>query len=224
MTVENCYWEDIKQHLTSTVRYALGSAVEGDIVEFGTGIGRTAGYLSEALSFYGEFFKEAMQKHGVDNKNLYLFDSFEGLPIATSEEDLTSPHVKAGVWEKGTCLGLNERQLVDHCNQWLDKSKIHTVNGFFDESLASIKDNQKFCLVHIDCDLYSSITSVLEYLHKKSCLSDGCVLLFDDWLCNRGNPNFGAQKAWNDFTAKNRLNYTDLGIYNMKGKSIIVHT
>lgn len=54
-------------------------------------------------------------------------------------------------------------------------------------------------IIHVDCDLYSSAKTVLEFV--KPLLVDGTIIIFDDWYCFRGNPNLGEQRAFNEWRA-----------------------
>ena len=88
---------------------------------------------------------------------------------------------------------------------------------------AGFTSDLRFAVVSVDCDLYESTASVLEYLLGKQTYSDGCVVFFDDWYCNRGSPEFGEQKAWADYTAKYKIRFTDWGPYSVVGRKFILH-
>lgn len=57
----------------------------------------------------------------------------------------------------------------------------------------------KAAIVNIDCDLYESARVVLRFI--ESLLTEGTVLIFDDWYTFRGNPNLGEQRAFREWTA-----------------------
>ena len=81
----------------------------------------------------------------------------------------------------------------------------------------------KFSLLHVDCDLYEGTRTVLEHMFSTHALSDGCAILFDDWHCNRGSPQFGEQRAWAECVARYGVSFTDWGPYGAVGHTFIVH-
>lgn len=104
--------------------------------------------------------------------DFYGFDSFEGLP-----EEKLDPH---SPWHTG------QFNLDGQINpELLNKKGINIIKGWFgetlnDEFLNKIQ-NKKIGLIHIDCDIYSSTLEVLEFLVKNKLLSDGTLLVYDDW-------------------------------------------
>ena len=65
----------------------------------------------------------------------------------------------------------------------------------------------------IDCDIYSSTKSVLSFI--TDLIDDGTILIFDDWLNYKGNPNYGEQAACNEWLSKNK--HIQLTPYVRKG-------
>jgi len=74
------------------VLYINAAEVVGDIVEFGTQ-GLTATTICKLLGNYPMKSK----------RTIHLFDSFEGYPKATLEEDLNSPHIKSKSLDRRRC-------------------------------------------------------------------------------------------------------------------------
>lgn len=60
----------------------------------------------------------------------------------------------------------------------------------------------KFSIVYIGCDLFDSTLHVLEYLAPS--ITNGSILIFDDWLSFAGNPYVGQIKAVNLWLSKNK--------------------
>src|SRR5262249_29870449 len=81
--------------------------------------------------------------------------------------------------------------------------KIHVVKGFYDRTLDTELPREKCSLVHVDCDIYTSVKYVLNKLAEKDLFQDGCVVMFDDYNCNRANPNMGERRALTEFLAQN---------------------
>ena len=108
--------------------------ISGDIAEVGVYKGGTSKLLCESK---GE-------------KNLFLFDTFEGLP-KTKEYDL---FVQSG-WLHDTS--------VDSVKKYLEKyENVYFFKGVFPETANSIID-KKFCFVHLDTNLYQSTIDSLEF-------------------------------------------------------------
>jgi hypothetical protein len=205
------------------VEYAYASAVPGHVAEFGTMSGSTATTLASAMRGEDQRYRLSEKKHGIAERSLYLFDSFEGLPQTNNAVDAASPHVATNVWGPGVARGLTASELDDACSAILGRDRVKVVAGWFNETLPRLSGDLRFAVVSIDCDLYESTAGVLEYLLGRQTYSDGCAVFFDDWYCNRGSPQFGEQKAWADYTAKYNIRFTDWGPYSVVGRKFILH-
>jgi hypothetical protein len=209
--------------LTLGVEYAYISAVPGHIAEFGTMSGSTAMTIANAMVDGDQRYALSERMHGIDQRLLYLFDSFEGFPKTSNPVDAASPHIATNVWGPGVARGLTAEELHDACAAILGSDRIKVVPGWYNETLPTLSADLRFAVVSVDCDLYESTASVLEYLLGKQTYSDGCAVFFDDWYCNRGSPDFGEQKAWADYTAKYKVRFTDWGPYSIVGRKFILH-
>ena len=58
-------------------------------------------------------------------------------------------------------------------------------------------------LALIDCDLYSSTVSVLDFLDNL--LQDGSILMFDDWNCFGKSDERGERRAFREFLARHPI-------------------
>lgn len=214
---------DVYKELVKSVAYTFVSSVEGGFAEFGTCSGYSATLIACAVDFYTKNLSEHESMHSMGLRNLSLFDSFQGFPNATHNIDIESPHVASGAWGEGTAKGLSAHQLVELCSQFLPAERINTYEGWYKDTLGTIPKNELFGLVHIDCDLYESTYDVLYHLLDNNHLSQGCMLLFDNWFSNRASPNFGEQKAWHDIQQKFEVDFNMLGMYACVGNKIIIH-
>jgi hypothetical protein len=79
-------------------------------------------------------------------------------------------------------------------------------------------------MVHLDCDLYQSAIEVLEYCFSNNMFSDGAIIFFDDWNCNRASPSYGERKAWAEVVDKFSVEFSDGGDYSWGGHKFIVHS
>lgn len=200
--------------LVMAVEQVIGGQVQGDIAEFGTMTGTSARYLAAAMSAFS---------HWDSSRHLHLFDSFEGFPEADNDIDRNSPHVASGIWGKGECYGIGPSYLSKMCRKFIPESRIHIHAGWFNQTLPLLPKSCKFALVHLDCDLYQSTLSVLDDLFTHDRLTDGAVLLFDDWYCNRGNPDMGQQRAWKETVAKHNPRFELLGMYANCSMKVLIH-
>jgi O-methyltransferase len=175
--------------------FIVFGGVDGEIYEFGVLMGWTARLISEEMRDRRYLSK------------LRLFDSFEGLPREKVAIDLQSYDVVRGVWREemdfSDLLTFDAGEtVVSHIEQRLasvvSRGRIELVPGYFSDTLRNGL-GEKAALVHLDCDLYSSTQEVLTALAEQEIFQDGTILMFDDWNCNKGNPNFGQRRAFQEF-------------------------
>ena len=146
------------------VEYAYASAVPGHIAEFGTMSGATATTLAAAMRDGDQRYRLSEQSHGIGERSLYLFDSFQGFPKTNNPVDAASPHVATNVWGPGVARGLTAEELHDACSAILGRDRVKVTPGWYNETLPTFSSDLRFAVVSIDCDLYESTASVLEYL------------------------------------------------------------
>lgn len=134
--------------------------IPGDFAEFGIFEGWWVSKLWELTEEVSLF------------RNIYGFDSFEGL----SDPD---PKYDSTFWKRGmyACSLDQVRANV----QAAKRRRIQLIKGFFEESLKrpQAQQIQRFCFARIDCDMYMPALQCLQYLGPR--LSDGAILIFDDW-------------------------------------------
>jgi hypothetical protein len=212
-----------KDALRTAVEYAMASGVQGDVVEFGCFLGRSAQMLAEAVWEFEKRYAFSEQAHGGPQRRLWVFDSFEGFPEPSHPVDAESPHVKAHLWYGGQPRGGTPEAVHAACAMHIDGPRVSVIPGWFKDTLPRIPKRVKFAVVHVDCDFYESTVQVLDRIVGHDMLSDGATILFDDWYCNRGNPEFGEQRAWREAVEQYRVNWSDWGPYGVVGRRIIVH-
>lgn len=143
------------------------------ILEFGTAQGYAFAKLLGATRYLG--LEDRVTVHG--------FDSFEGLPEATSEDK----GALANPWMKGAYAASYER-LRDYCEKKRFRN-YRLYKGYFEDSmtpevLAQFQEEQPV-IVWVDCDLYTSSVTVMERLLPF--IRSGCVIYFDDYDFNFGS-------------------------------------
>lgn len=214
---------DVYKEIAKSVAYVHVSSVEGDFAEFGTCTGYTASLIAYSMAYYSRYLDEFAQMHAIKPRELCLFDSFQGFPASTKDEDLNSPHVASGAWGEGTARGLSADQLKHLCSQFLAPERINLYEGWYKDTLANIETGRRFGFVHLDCDLYESTYDVLYHLLSNNLLTEGAKLLFDNWYCNKASKDFGEQKAWADISKLFEIEYTNIGMYACVGHKMIIH-
>jgi O-methyltransferase len=203
-------YQAIAENLLFGVQYVAEGSVPGDLGEFGCMTGRTANVIAAAMASFRL------------DRGLHLFDSFEGLPKADSEPDITNAHVQDGTWGPGTCKGISPAALRKTCSQFLRDEQILIYEGWFSANMAKIPASTKFSMLHVDCDMYRSTMDSLDFLFDKKMISEGAILLFDDWYCNRSSNQHGERKAWQELVSKYKIDAEDLGCYGWGGNKFIV--
>jgi hypothetical protein len=122
-------------------------------------------------------------------KQVYGFDSFEGLP-----EDWD------GVCKKTHFKVLNLPQV---------NNNVTLIKGWFNDKLdlfLNKNPNINIDLIHIDCDLYSSTKQVFNILLKHNKIKKGLILIFDE-LINYNKFYEGEIKALYEIVKNNNINF-----------------
>lgn len=157
---------------------------EGDYYEFGVFRGFT--FLSAQRS---------CDELGLGRVHFYGFDSFEGLPEVEGIDKTNNQFFEGQ-------FACSKDEVVSNLTEnGMDWSRATLIEGFFSDSLTEdAKEQHPFrqvAVAFIDCDLYSSTVEVLDWL--ESLLTDGSILLFDDWYSFGESPDLGQQKAFAEF-------------------------
>ncbi len=140
--------------------------IEGDIVEVGVFKGGSAKLINEIKG----------------NKFLHLFDTFEGLPDLSEEDN------------KEMCRkGLFKCSLEDVKEYLKECTNIEFYKGIFPSTSDPIK-NTKFSFVHLDVDLYEGTLKSLKFLYPR--VNKGGIIISHDYS-NSHTP--GVKKAFDDF-------------------------
>src|SRR5260221_6248008 len=127
--------------------------LEGDIAELGVYTGHTAARLATMARRLG--------------RTAYLFDTYEGF----SQSDLQGIDADKAFQFADTSLEA-VRALVG-------EESVRYIKGYFPESLVEMPDSARFCLVHIDCDLYAPTFSALDYFYPR--LVPGGFMVIHDY-------------------------------------------
>lgn len=167
-----------------TLRYALSLApAEGLALEFGVFEGATLKIIAAAR----------------EGRDVYGFDSFEGLP-----EDWRSGFPKGA-------FGVDGLPAVPGAE---------LIKGWFSDTLPMFLAEQPgpVSFLHVDCDLYSSTVTVLDQVGPR--LQPGSIVQFDEFF------NFPAWRehefrAWQEYVARTGITYEYAG-YTLIDEQVIV--
>lgn len=202
-------------------RFLACEKISGDYIEFGV-------FRGDAFARFFHTLEEAFQiriaqdmggnKEEIDrqermniwnNMRFFAFDSFKGLP-SLNEKDTSTGDFAPGQY---SCdLECFKANII---NLGVPLERVTPVKGWFEDTcnLKTAYEHQleKAAVVFIDCDLYSSTKTVLEFIGDF--LQDGTILIFDDWFSYRGNPARGEQKAFYEWASsepiKSRFRFTE---------------
>lgn len=137
------------------------TSIEGDYAEVGVFKGATAKAICESKG----------------NKQLHLFDTFEGLP----EVDKIDTKYKTKMWKSDFQKVKHKLQRYPH---------VHIYKGLFPET-GNFIQNKKFAFVHLDVDIYKSTKDCLEFFYDK--MSKGGIIISHDYHAQ------GVKKAFDEF-------------------------
>jgi O-methyltransferase len=142
------------------------NGIQGDYCEFGS---------HGCVTF--RFAYQQSRRFGHRAK-LWAFDSFAGFPESVGARD---DHPK---WKTGG-MAFSLEDFKKTCGQFgIATSEYEVVPGFYEQSLATFAEGdapQDICLAYIDCDMYSSTKTVLDFLRPR--LKHGMIIAFDDYHC-----------------------------------------
>jgi O-methyltransferase len=138
---------------------------------------------------------DVLQELELDDVRLFGFDSFEGLPAAARAEAKWPPGLYRSSYDF-TRARLTERGV--------DWRRVALIKGWFDDTLTaqtrSLHGIRKASVIMVDCDLYSSARTALEFCAP--IVGDRAVVLFDDWLPDSlAARNEGEKRAFDEFLA-----------------------
>lgn len=138
--------------------------VPGSIVECGTYNGGSAALMAYAqLRLSGE-------------RDLWLFDSFEGLPPPTENDG----SYERENYYKGWCGGTAEKVEEILKTIKFPRERLHIVKGWFENTFPREASKVKpIALLHVDADWYESVKICIETFYPM--VSSGGYIVFDDY-------------------------------------------
>jgi len=145
-------------------------------------------------------------KHG-HNRKVWLFDSFEGLPEQTSEDEGPNPLMyqpknrPANYLAPGYCLGTYEEvEELLFSKLDLDRNNIYMVKGWFQDTLPEYREKVgAIAVLRLDGDWYESTKCCLENLYDN--VITGGYIIIDDYFTVPG-----CKKATDEFLKNRNIN------------------
>lgn len=192
----------------SSGRIIHGDSLLGDYLEFGVYKGSVFYHACE--TGYSLF----------DSKRFFAFDSFCGLPKITGAD-------QEGEFDKGMFSCSKKNFLNEGKSRNIDLSRIVVEEGWFDKTLtkhtAETHKLKRVSIAYIDADLYQSTVPVLRFI--SNLITQGSILLFDDWYNFRNSPEHGVQRAVNEWLAEEtHVSLTKWHSFSHHGQAFIVNS
>jgi hypothetical protein len=158
------------------LKYAITEiTIDGFIIEFGVYKGETINYIASLLP----------------NKQIYGFDSFEGLPET---------------WRYNFYKGTFKMDTLPKT-----RNNVILIKGWFEDTLPIFIEkigDSPISFMHVDCDLYSSTKTIFYYL--KNNIVPGTVIVFDEFF-NYPGWEEGEFKAFYEFVEECEVAFEWLG-------------
>jgi hypothetical protein len=167
--------------LIEAVRYILTNDIPGDFVE--CGVWRGGSMMTIALTLLSE---------QVSERELYLFDTFEGMP-KPDERDVDFKGVPS-------IDRFNKSRLTDDSSTWANApqeavqqamsltqypdERIHYVKGLVEDTIPT-QAPQSIALLRLDTDWYRSTKHEMDHLYQR--VSPNGVVIVDDYGHHKGS-------------------------------------
>jgi O-methyltransferase len=217
------------ESLELATNFVTGRNVAGDYLEFGVHEGRSFIYAVQrltrkrrAMAAFHATRSLPVPPDLTDRIRFFAFDSFAGLPEPTGADatDKLPSH-----WRVGQFCASEEAFAANVARAGVNVSDVVIVPGWFNVTLTS-ETKQRHALkqgaiFHIDCDLYESSLEALNFI--TDLYVDGSIVIFDDWFGFRGNPNYGEQRAFRDWSIRHRVKHSEFARVGGQSMSFILH-
>jgi O-methyltransferase len=152
-------------NLQSCIEAVIRDDVEGDLIE--TGVWRGGACI---------FMRAVLAAHHVENRRVFVADSFEGLPKPEAEK---YPPDEGDRHHLHTFLAVSQAEVEDAFRKYgLLDDQVVFVKGWFAHTLPALATD-KLSILRLDGDMYGSTMDALNNLYPK--LSKGGFCIVDDY-------------------------------------------
>ena len=163
---------------------ALARGVEGDLIEAGAWRGGATIFMRGILA-----------AHGVADRDVWVADSFEGLPPPDVEN---FPADEGSKFHENEILAVSLDIVKRNFERYgLLDDQVRFLKGWFKDTLPNAPI-ERLAILRLDADMYQSTTEGLRYLYPK--LSPGGYVILDDYECIEQ-----CAKATTDYRAKHGI-------------------
>ena len=186
--------ENLRQVLCEVIE----KKVEGDFIE--TGVWRGGACI---------FARGIMKSYGVTDRNVWVADSFSGLPKPNDKKYIADRGDKHNLM---AALAVSREEVEDNFRIYgLLDGQVRFLVGWFSETLANAPI-EKLAVLRLDGDMYESTMDAMEALYHK--VTPGGYVIVDDYYAVKG-----CRLAVHDFLNKNALN-EKVTINEIDGKGV----
>jgi hypothetical protein len=183
--------------LCNAIDYLTKNNIEGDIVECGIWKG---GSTMAAI--------DTLLRHNSTERDIYLYDTFEGMPAPSKHDVKKGGHHGAGMSAEELYKNSNPDDIIwcistlDEVKQNIGKfdyppDKIHYVKGMVEDTIPQTIP-QKIALLRLDTNFYESTQHELKYLYPL--MVPGGVIIMNDY-----GEWAGARKAIDEYIEANNI-------------------
>ncbi len=129
-------------------------------------VSKDVGVFAE-VGVYKGYTARIMSVNMIKGSELYLFDTFEGLPNKSDEDNFHQ-------------IGdFDDASYIDIVKIFENNKEVFIHKGIFPEETSHEVRNKKFDFVHLDVDMYISYKESLDFFYDK--MKIGGIILFDDY-------------------------------------------
>jgi O-methyltransferase len=170
-------------NLQDCIETVLGEGVAGDLIE--TGVWRGGACI---------FMRAVLAAYGIEDRRIFVADSFEGLPKPDAEKYPADKGDKHHIY---TFLAVSKEDVENNFRKYgLLDNQVVFLKGWFKDTLPQAPI-EKLSILRLDGDMYGSTMESLESLYPK--LSRGGFCIIDDYALP------GCKSAVDDFRSKYRI-------------------
>jgi O-methyltransferase len=157
-----------------------------------------------------EVMIRALQRHGVSDCDIYLYDTFAGMPKPDERDDEEIFGMAKASWEAHRTEEDGDRGSnwmkagVELVRQRIEplgypEKHLHFIKGMVEDTIPATMP-EKIAILRLDTDFYASTKHELKHLYPR--LSPGGILIIDDY-----GAFPGSRQATDEYAAEHGLNW-----------------
>lgn len=152
----------------------------------------------------GMLIAQAFKHFSGSEVNVYLADTYEGMPKTVKEDN----------FYKGGELADTSVKVVTDLAQSCKLKKVHILQGYFPDQTSHLVDSSALAFVHIDVDIYESAAKSFDWAWPK--VADYGMVVFDDY-------GYSSTEGVTDFVNSFIKNKPDaMFMFNMGGQAVVI--